>query len=114
MVPLRCILASLGALLVMKTLEDEWYIVIKACMLTVFRDFFVSSLHIESTESVIMFVTWESIMPSFGYHKSCSSRHMIVIMTAKVSPMCCRQETSLVRPPLSQNVIKVHNIELHI
>ena len=42
----RCFLAPLGDLLVMKTLDDEWYIVIKAYKLTVFeilRNFFVLS-----------------------------------------------------------------------
>jgi len=41
---LRCFLAPLGVLLVMKTLQDEWYVVIKAYKLTVFeilRGFFV-------------------------------------------------------------------------
>ena len=41
---LRCFLAPLGVLLVMKTLEDEWYVVIKAYKLAVFEvlgDFFV-------------------------------------------------------------------------
>ena len=42
LVPSRCFLAPLGDLLVMKTLDDEWYVVIKAYKLTVFeiwRDF---------------------------------------------------------------------------
>ena len=37
LVPLRCFLAPLGVLLVIKTLEDEWYVVIKAYKLTVFE-----------------------------------------------------------------------------
>ena len=44
MILLRCFLAPLGVLLVMKTLEDEWYVVIKAYKLAVFEilgDFFV-------------------------------------------------------------------------
>jgi len=44
LVPLRYILAPLGVFFVMKTLGDEWYVVIKAYKLTVFdilRDFFV-------------------------------------------------------------------------
>ena len=44
LVLLRCFLAPLGVLLVMKTLENEWYIVIKAYKLAVFEilgDFFV-------------------------------------------------------------------------
>jgi len=46
LVPSRCFLAPLGDLLVMKTLDDEWYVVIKAYKLTVFeiwRDFNVLS-----------------------------------------------------------------------
>ena len=39
LVPLQCFLAPLGVLLVMKTLEVEWYIVIKAYKLTVFLRF---------------------------------------------------------------------------
>ena len=41
--PSRYFLAPLGVLLVMKTLDDEWYVVIKAYKLTVFeilKDFF--------------------------------------------------------------------------
>jgi len=44
LVLLRCFLAPLGVLLVMKTLEDEWYVVIKAYNLAVFEflgDFFI-------------------------------------------------------------------------
>jgi len=33
----RCFLAPLGVLLVMKTLEDEWYVAIKAYKLSVFE-----------------------------------------------------------------------------
>jgi len=42
----RCFFAQLGDLLVMKTLDDEWYVVKKAYKLTVFeilRNFFVLS-----------------------------------------------------------------------
>jgi len=44
LVLLQCFLAPLGVLLVMKTLEDEWNVVIKAYKLAVFEiwgDFFV-------------------------------------------------------------------------
>ena len=44
MVPSRYILAPLGVFFVIKTLGDEWYVVMKAYKLTVFdilRDFFV-------------------------------------------------------------------------
>ena len=44
LIPLRCFLAPLGVLLVMKTLKDKWYVVIKAYKLAVFEilgDFFV-------------------------------------------------------------------------
>ena len=44
LVPSRYILAPLGVFFVMKTLGDEWYVVIKAYKLTVFdilRDFLV-------------------------------------------------------------------------
>ena len=51
---------TMGVLFIMKTLEDEQYIVIKAYKLTVLRIiiYCMSSLHIESTNSMI-----ESIMP---------------------------------------------------
>ena len=44
LVLLRCFLTPLGVLLVIQTLEDEWYVVIKAYKLAVFEilgDFFV-------------------------------------------------------------------------
>jgi len=41
LVLLQCFLAPLGVLLVMKTLEDEWYVIIKAYKLAVFEIFFV-------------------------------------------------------------------------
>ena len=65
LVLLRCFLAPLGVLLVMKTLEDEWYVVIKAYKLAVFEilgDFFLYCHNIlrvraiptlESTDSMI-------------------------------------------------------------
>jgi len=43
---LQCFLVPLGVLLVMKTLDDEWYVVIKAYKLTIFgilRNVFVLS-----------------------------------------------------------------------
>ena len=66
MVLSRRFFAMRGVLLVMKTLEDERYVVIKAYKCTVseiWRDFFVLaynycvyvvSLHTESTDSVIL------------------------------------------------------------
>ena len=64
----RRVFAMRGVLLVMKTLEDERYVVIKAYKCTVseiWRDFFcigmycvyVVSLHIDSTESMINKIT---------------------------------------------------------
>ena len=65
MVLSRRVFAMRGVLLVMKTLEDERYVVIKAYKCTVseiWRDFFVLtciacsyvvSLHIDSTESMM-------------------------------------------------------------
>ena len=64
LVPSRYILAPLGFFFVMKTLGDEWYVVIKAYKLTVFdilRDFlYCHILHVraipilESTDSMIL------------------------------------------------------------
>jgi len=63
LVLLRCFLAPLGVFVVMKTLEDEWYIVVEAYKFTVFeigRDLFVllhiachPYPHIRSTDSMI-------------------------------------------------------------
>ena len=69
MVLSRRFFATRGVLLVMKTLEDERYVVIKAYKCTVceiWRDFFVLayhycvyvvSLHTESTDSVMVICT---------------------------------------------------------
>ena len=61
--PMRCFLSPLGVLFVMKTLEDEQWVVItvyKLDVLEILRDFCISmyyasalSLHIESTDSMI-------------------------------------------------------------
>ena len=63
LVHLRCFLAPLGVLLVMKTLEDEWYVVIKAklAVFEILGDFLychilrVRAIHtLESTDSMII------------------------------------------------------------
>jgi len=60
----RCFLAPLGDLLVMKTLDDEWYVVIKAYKPTVFEIlrifWYCHILHVhaiptlESTDSMVL------------------------------------------------------------
>ena len=64
LVLLRCFIAPLGVLLVTKTLEDEWYVVIKAYKLAVFEilvDFLYCHIlrvraipTLESTDSMII------------------------------------------------------------
>ena len=49
----RCLLAPLKVLLVMKTLENEWYIAIEAYKLAVFEILRSLHVHIESTDSMI-------------------------------------------------------------
>jgi len=66
LVLLRCFLVPLGVMLVMKTLEDEWYVVIKAYKLAVFEilgDFFRIAIYcvraiptLESTASMIYII----------------------------------------------------------
>ena len=52
----------------MKTLEDEWYVVVKAYMFTIFERFFIIiycvsalSLHIESADSMILYCCYQEI-----------------------------------------------------
>ena len=65
LVLLRWVFVTLGVLLDMKTLEDDWYVVIRAYKCTVSERFFcisiycvsVVSLHTESTDSMICMAT---------------------------------------------------------
>jgi len=76
---LRYFIAPLGILLVMKTLEDEWYIVTEACKFYRFWDFkkifciiiyCVSELplHTESTDSMIFCTFLYRQQPQYGPH----------------------------------------------
>ena len=53
------LIMPLGVLLVMKTLEDEWHVVIKA---TVFETFFCYNIlrvcAIQSTDSIILYIIY--------------------------------------------------------
>ena len=85
----RCFLAPLGVLLVMKTLEDEQYVVIKAYKFTVFeiwRDFNVLSyITCPRYPYIRVYRLYDSLPHSLNYHGKDSHAPTVTKLLAKTT-----------------------------